>query len=74
MIAVIFEVHPADGHKQDYLDIAAQMRPLLETIDGFISVEPFADLRFWSKSRTFGHSLTLVHHAANAASIQAQIR
>lgn len=44
MIAVIFEVHPADGHKQDYLDIAAQMRPLLETIDSFISVERFQSL------------------------------
>ena len=44
MIAVIFEVHPADGHKQDYLDIAAEMRPMLERIDGFISVERFQSL------------------------------
>ena len=26
MIAVIFEVWPADGHKQTYLDIAASLR------------------------------------------------
>ncbi len=44
MIAVIFEVFPADGHKQDYLDIAAELKPLLEKIDGFISVERFQSL------------------------------
>ena len=44
MIAVIFEVWPADGRKQEYLDIAAGLRPLLEQIDGFISVERFESL------------------------------
>jgi len=44
MIAVIFEVEIAEGHKDDYLDIAAQMRPMLEQIDGFISVERFQSL------------------------------
>jgi heme-degrading monooxygenase HmoA len=44
MIAVIFEVCPKDGHKQDYLDIAASLRPLLDTIDGFISIERFESL------------------------------
>ena len=44
MIAVIFEVMPAPGRKQDYLDIAASLRPELEKIDGFISVERFASL------------------------------
>jgi heme-degrading monooxygenase HmoA len=44
MIAVIFEVWPKAGHKQDYLDIAAELRPLLATIDGFISVERFQSL------------------------------
>lgn len=34
MIAVIFEVEPAAGRKQEYLDIAAAMRPHLERIDG----------------------------------------
>ena len=37
MIAVIFEVWPADGRKQTYLDIAAKLKPELEQIDGFIS-------------------------------------
>lgn len=44
MIAVIFEVWPADGKRQNYLDIAASIRPLLEEIDGFISVERFESL------------------------------
>ena len=44
MIAIIFEVFPAEGHKQDYLEIAAELKPLLEQIDGFISVERFQSL------------------------------
>ncbi len=44
MIAVIFEVTPAPGRKQDYLDVAASLRPLLEKTDGFISVERFQSL------------------------------
>jgi heme-degrading monooxygenase HmoA len=44
MIAVIFEVVPAPGRKQEYLDIAVQLRPELEKIDGFISVERFASI------------------------------
>ena len=44
MIAVIFEVEPAEGRKGDYLDIAAEMRPMLDEIDGFISVERFQSL------------------------------
>ena len=44
MIAVIFEVWPADGQRQAYLDIAAQLRPPLGEIDGFISIERFESL------------------------------
>ena len=44
MIAVIFEVWPRSGQKQAYLDIAAQLRPLLNDIDGFISIERFESL------------------------------
>ena len=44
MIAVIFEVWPKPEHKQEYLDLAAELRPVLETIDGFISVERFESL------------------------------
>lgn len=44
MIAVIFEVTPAEGKRDAYLDIAARLRTELETIDGFISVERFESL------------------------------
>jgi heme-degrading monooxygenase HmoA len=44
MIAVIFEVWPADGRRQTYLDIAAELRPELECIDGFLSIERFQSL------------------------------
>jgi len=44
MIAVIFEVVPAPGRQQEYLDIAASLRPELEKMDGFVSIERFASL------------------------------
>ncbi|MET3132418.1 heme-degrading monooxygenase HmoA [Oxalobacteraceae bacterium GrIS 1.11] len=44
MIAVIFEVWPQPSAKQHYLDLAASLRPLLEQIDGFISIERFQSL------------------------------
>lgn len=44
MIAVIFEVMPHPGHRDTYFDIAADLRPVLETIDGFISIERFESM------------------------------
>ncbi|WP_434051335.1 MAG: antibiotic biosynthesis monooxygenase [Roseibium sp.] len=44
MIAVIFEVVPHADKKQNYLDMAARMRPLVDQIDGFLSVERFQSL------------------------------
>ncbi len=44
MIAVIFEVWPAAGERDHYLDLAAQLRPILERIDGFVSIERFQSL------------------------------
>lgn len=44
MIAVIFEVHPAEGKSEEYLQIAADLKPLLQQIDGFISIERFSSL------------------------------
>jgi len=41
MIAVIFEVWPKDGKAAEYFDIAASLRPALEELDGFISIERF---------------------------------
>jgi heme-degrading monooxygenase HmoA len=44
MIAVIFEVWPHPDHRGDYFDLAAALKPQLEKIDGFISVERFESL------------------------------
>lgn len=44
MIAVIFEVFPAEGKVEEYLDIATNLKPQLENIDGFISIERFSSL------------------------------
>jgi heme-degrading monooxygenase HmoA len=44
MIAVIFEVVPAEGEGQHYLDLAAALRDELEMMDGFISIERFQSL------------------------------
>ena len=44
MIAVIFEVWPAQGRKDDYLRLAAALRVELDRMDGFISIERFQSL------------------------------
>jgi len=44
VIAVIFEVSLREGHAERYLDLASHLRPLLERIDGFISIERFRSL------------------------------
>lgn len=44
MIAVIFEVEPAEGRRDDYLDIAAGLRARLDDVEGFLSVERFQSL------------------------------
>lgn len=44
MIAVIFEVWPAEGRKDEYLRIAASLREDLTAVDGFLSVERFESL------------------------------
>lgn len=44
MIAVLFEVQIAEGRKADYLKVASDLLPVLQQIDGFISVERFQSL------------------------------
>jgi heme-degrading monooxygenase HmoA len=44
MIAVIFEVWPAQDRADEYFDIAATLRPDLEKIEGFVSIERFQSL------------------------------
>jgi heme-degrading monooxygenase HmoA len=41
MFSVIFEVHPNDGRKDDYLELAKHLKPILEKIDGFVDNERF---------------------------------
>jgi heme-degrading monooxygenase HmoA len=71
MIAVIFEVWPADGRRQDYLDLAAQLKPELEKMDGFISVERFQSitdpgkmlsLSIWRDEAAVARWRTHAHH------------
>jgi heme-degrading monooxygenase HmoA len=76
MIAVIFEVWPADGERETYLDIAANLRPLLDQIDGFISIERFQSivtpgkmlsLSFWRDEESIEKWRTLEKHRAAQA-------
>lgn len=53
MIAVIFELSPQAGQSARYFELAAALRPELEAVEGFLSVE-----RFESVSRP-GHFVSL---------------
>ncbi|EHM47800.1 antibiotic biosynthesis monooxygenase [Hafnia alvei ATCC 51873] len=44
MIAVIFEANSHLDKQARYLDIASELKPLLEQIDGFIAIERFQSL------------------------------
>jgi len=44
MIAVIFEFTPAEGRKQEYFDLVAQLRAELDKAEGFLSIERFESL------------------------------
>jgi heme-degrading monooxygenase HmoA len=76
MIAVIFEVWPAQGRRDDYLAIAAALRAELEAIDGFVSVERFQSitdpakllsLSFWRDEAAVKAWRTQQHHRASQA-------
>lgn len=82
MIAVIFEVVPAKGHKQHYMDIAASLRDDLSGMDGFISVERFQSLTdpdkllslsFWRDEEAVRQWRNLPSHRAAQASGRAGI-
>ena len=73
MIAVIFEVTPKMERKQDYLDAAARLKPLLEEMDGFISIERFQSLTeptrvlslsFWRDEAAVANWRNLTQHRA----------
>ncbi|WP_151632080.1 antibiotic biosynthesis monooxygenase family protein [Noviherbaspirillum aerium] len=77
MFAVVFEVLPSPSGYQRYLDTAAALRPHLDGIDGFVSIERFRCLTQpgWILSLSFWrHEAALVqwrghgeHHAAQQA-------
>jgi heme-degrading monooxygenase HmoA len=71
MIAVIFEVEPEAGRNDAYLQIAAELRPELEKIEGFLSVERFQSLTnsgkilslsFWRDERAVANWRNLIAH------------
>ena len=76
MIAVIFEVVPASGREGDYLAFAESLRPELERIDGFVSVERFRSiaepakllsLSFWRDEDAVARWREHEHHRAAQA-------
>jgi heme-degrading monooxygenase HmoA len=44
MIAIIFELWPAEGRADDYFELASALKSDLERIPGFVSVERFQSL------------------------------
>ena len=44
MYAVIFEVYPTKNGKDEYLEIASNLREFLQNREGFISIERFQSL------------------------------
>lgn len=76
MIAVIFEVWPAEGRREDYLDHAARLREELSRIDGFISVERYesltepgklVSLSFWRDEDAVARWRNEIHHRRSQA-------
>ncbi len=82
MIAVIFEVEPHDGARDDYLHIAAELRPLLGGVDGFISIERFQSLSndrrilslsFWRDEAAIAQWRTLGAHRSAQSEGRARV-
>jgi heme-degrading monooxygenase HmoA len=76
MIAVIFELTPAAGRKQEYLDLAAGLAGELKTFDGFISIERFesisnpgnfVSLSFWRDEEAVRNWRNVEQHRAAQA-------
>lgn len=77
MIAVIFEVEPHAESRDAYFDTAAALKPLLDDIDGFISIErfeslaepgKFLSLSFWENEEAVQQWRNLSEHRAAQAS------
>ncbi|MFC0777371.1 alpha/beta fold hydrolase [Flavobacterium sp. HJSW_4] len=70
-IAVIFEVIPNKDCKENYLEIASNLKPQLEKIEGFISIERFysisnpdkiLSLSFWKDEKAIQEWRNLENH------------
>ena len=73
MMSIIFEIWPKEGQKDAYLERAAKLRPLLDDIPGFVSVERFESLTepgkllsisFFSDEEALKHWRNLPDHRA----------
>ena len=73
MITVIFEAFPAKGKWDEYLDIAAKLKPELNKIEGFISIERFQSianpekvlsLSFWENEESIAQWRNIELHRA----------
>lgn len=82
MIAVIFELTPAPGRTQDYLDLAAGLAGELKELDGFIAIERFqsladpgryVSLSFWRDEEAVRKWRNLERHRAAQAKGRAGI-
>lgn len=82
MIAVIFETTPRDGRKEAYLEAAARLKPLLQEIDGFISIERFEilaqpgrilSLSFWRDEASIARWRNLEAHRATQSAGRSDI-
>jgi heme-degrading monooxygenase HmoA len=82
MLAVIFEVWPAEGRSAEYFDLAAGLRADLECIDGFVSIErfeslatpgKFLSLSFWRDEEAIRVWRGLERHRAAQASGRAGV-
>lgn len=82
MIAVIFEVWPAEGRRDEYLAHAARLRAELSQIDGFISVERYesltepgklVSLSFWRDEDAVARWRNEIHHRRSQAAGRAGI-
>ena len=82
MIAVIFEATPEACERDEYLAIAASLRPLLDGVDGFISIERFQSLSepgkllslsFWRDEEAVARWRGMDEHRAAQAEGRARI-
>lgn len=59
MIAVLFEADAVAAKQERYLELAAELKPLLADIDGFIAIERFQSLT--TPGKILSLSLSLIH-------------